>query len=821
MAKYIIVGGVAGGATAAARLRRLDEHAEIIIMERGQYISYANCGLPYYLGGVIKDRDRLFVQTNEEFAKRFRVDVRVQNEVLSIRRDDKKVRVQRLLTGEEYDEAYDKLILSPGAEPLRPPIPGINDLSIFTLRNVMDTDRIKDYLDKNKVGRVVIIGAGFIGLEMAENMHHRGIFVTIVEMSDQVMTPLDYEMAAEVHQHLKTKNIEFYLKDGVSSFVRADDKLQVRLNSGKLLDADLVILSIGVKPDSHFAGDAGLELGEKNGIVVNEYLQTKDPDIYAVGDAITFMNPVLGKPMITYLAGPANKQGRIVADNIVNGNKKKYAGSIVTAIAKVFDITVASTGLSEKVLKAEGIPYISSIIHGTSHAGYYPNALPLTIKIVFSPTDGKLYGAQIIGYEGVDKRIDLCASVIQHNETIYDLQALEHAYAPPYSSAKDPVNIAGFAAENILVGLVKIIHWDEIADLDPKNSYLLDVRTIDEFKIRTIENAVNIPLDDLRNRMSEIPKDKKIIVFCSMGQRGYVAARILIQHGYNDVYNLTGGCKTYEHASGKQSNEDIFEKDVIGKDDYIYQLDPEKLKIPAKVLEVDACGLQCPGPILRIKKEMEKINFGDHLRISASDPGFKNDVGSWCNMTGNKLLELTTEKGMTIAIIEKKDSAGSSVIHKAGNDKTIIVFSDDMDKALASMVIANGAASTGKKVTMFFTFWGLNVIKRRQKPVVKKDFMGKMFSMMMPENSLHLALSKMNMLGLGPIMMRMRMKMKNVDALETMIQEALDGGVEMIACQMSMDIMGVDASELMDGVHIGGVATYLEAAEQSSLNLFI
>ena len=406
MTKYVIIGGVAGGATTAARLRRLDEHAEVIMFERGPHISYANCGLPYYIGGTISEREKLLVQTPESFRARLNVDVRVMQEVTQINRKEKTVKIRNHQTGKNYTESYDKLVVSPGAEPVKPPIPGINDPAIFTLRNVQDTDRIKSFCDEKKPRRAVVIGAGFIGLEMAENLHKLGMDVTIVEMASQVMAPLDYEMAAEVHQHLKTKKVEFYLKDGVSAFARNNNQLQVQLQSGRQIDTDLVILSIGVRPETKLAKEAGLELAENGGIKVNSYLQTNDPDIYALGDAIAFPHPVTGKYVNTYLAGPANKQGRLVADNIVLGNNRQYKGAIATAIAKVFDITVASTGLSAKALKREGIEYISNIIHGSSHAGYYPGALPYTLKILFQPKTGKLYGAQMIGYEGIDKRID-------------------------------------------------------------------------------------------------------------------------------------------------------------------------------------------------------------------------------------------------------------------------------------------------------------------------------------------------------------------------------------------------------------------------------
>ncbi len=823
--KILIVGGVAGGATTAARLRRNDEKAEIIMVERGEHISYANCGLPYYIGGTIAERESLFVQTPQAFSQRFNVDVRVLQEVVSIQPAQKTVSIKNLSSGEVYEQNYDKLVLSPGAEPVRPNLPGIDTRGIFTLRNVQDTDRIKNYIEEHNIKRAIVVGAGFIGLEMAENLHQLGIFVSIVEMAEQVMTPLDYSMASLVHQHLKTKNVEFFLKAGVTSFRQENGGIAVTLKSGRELQSDLVILSIGVRADSHLARDAGLEIGQTGGIKVNEHLQTSHPDIFAVGDAIEYPNPITDIPQITYLAGPANKQGRICADNIVHQNQRKYPGSINTAIAKVFDLTVASTGVSGRTLRKANIPYTSSIIHSGSHAGYYPGAIPMSIKIVFHPESGKLYGAQIVGYNGVDKRIDLLATVIKNKGTIYDLTEIEHAYAPPYSSAKDPVNIAGFTAENILQGKVKACSWRDIEKVNTRETLLLDVRTPDEFSLGTIHNAVNIPLDELRERMAEIPKDKRIIVFCGVGLRGYVACRILNQHEYSTVENLSGGIKTWEFAIQKQSNEDIYEKDVVGIDDHIYQAKAPEMHPVAdqfEKMEVDASGLQCPGPILKLKDSAANASPGTIIEIKATDPGFTADAKAWANMTGNKVMDITQEAGVITARIQK-GSAGQqkSAPPKARNNKTLIVFSDDLDKALASFVIANGAASTGHKVSMFFTFWGLNILKKQNKPSTKKDFVSRMFGMMLPKSSKGLKLSKLNMMGMGSSMMRGIMKKKNIDSLESLISQAHESGVEFIACNMSLDVMGISADELIDGVELGGVATYLEKAEDSGVNLFI
>lgn len=823
--KYLIVGGVAGGATTAARLRRMDESSEIILIERGAYISYANCGLPYYIGGTITEREKLFVQTPQSFGTRFSIDVRVLSEVISINRSAKEVSIKDLKTGNTYIEKYDKLVLSPGAEPVKPPLPGINTEGIFTLRSVPDTDKIKNYITEKSPRHAVVVGAGFIGLEMAENLHQQGLRVTIIEMADQMMTPLDYSMAALVHQHLKTKNVEFYLNTSVTSFIKSNERISVRLSSSKQIETDMVILSIGVKPDSRLAKEAGLEIGQTGGIVVNQYMQTSDSDIYALGDAIEYANPVTGTRMITYLAGPANKQGRIVADNICKGNFRTYSGSINTAIAKVFDITVAAAGVSGKLLTRLNIPHIDSVTHSSSHAGYYPGAVPMSIKISFAPETGRLLGAQIIGFDGVDKRIDIFSQAIQNKATVHDLAEIEHAYAPPYSSAKDPVNIAGMVAENILEGITRVVSWRVVAGCPEEDTFLIDVRTPDEYQLGTIEGAVNIPLDEIRLHLGEIPKNQRIIVFCGVGLRAHVACRILMQNGFTEVYNLSGGLKTYETAHQKQSNEDIFANDYIGHDDHIYQGTKEKALLKPvdlqKLQVIDACGLQCPGPILKLKQSIDKLDVGEALKIKATDAGFYKDVKAWANVTGNELVELTQEGAEITAIVRRGETTVKVNNQQNSNHATLICFSDDLDKALATFVIANGAVASGKKVSIFFTFWGLNVIKRQDKPEVNKDLFGKMFGMMMPKSSRKLGLSKMNMAGMGSKMMRMVMKDKHVDTLEHMIQSALESGVEFIACQMSMDVMGVKAEELIDNVQIGGVATYLERTQSAGLNLFI
>ncbi|RLT78510.1 FAD-dependent oxidoreductase [Bacteroides acidifaciens] len=825
--KVIIIGGVAGGATTAARIRRVDESAEIILLEKGKYISYANCGLPYYIGGVIEEREKLFVQTPEAFSTRFRVDVRTENEVIFIDRKRKTVTV-RQSSEDTYEESYDKLLISTGASPVRPPLPGIDLSGIFTLRNVADTDKIKAYIDSHAPRKAVVVGAGFIGLEMAENLHAQGAKVSIVEMGNQVMAPIDFSIASLVHQHLMDKGVNLYLEQAVASFERNGKGLKVNFKNGQSIAADIVILSIGVRPETNLARAAELTIGPAGGIAVNAYLQTSDESIYAIGDAIEYRHPITGKPWLNYLAGPANRQGRIAADNIL-GAKIAYEGSIGTSIAKVFDMTVASTGLPGKRLRVEGIEYMSSTIHPSSHAGYYPDAMPMSIKITFDKQTGRLYGGQIVGYDGVDKRIDELALVIKHEGTIYDLMRVEQAYAPPFSSAKDPVALAGYVAEDIITGRTNPVYWRELRDIEMENKFLLDVRTPDEFALGSLPGAVNIPLDELRDRLAELPKDRMIYTFCAVGLRGYLAYRILTQHGFDKVRNLSGGLKTYRAATAPiilhEDNENETGKAPIQQEPTAQTGQPVVPASPvatAKTIRVDACGLQCPGPILKMKKTMDGLASGERIEITATDPGFPRDAAAWCSSTGNQLISKEASGGKSVVIIEKgKPKSCNIVTSYDGKGKTFIMFSDDLDKALATFVLANGAAATGQKVTIFFTFWGLNVIKKLHKPKVEKDIFGKMFGMMLPSSSKKLKLSKMSMGGIGGKMMRYIMKEKGIDSLESLRQQALENGVEFIACQMSMDVMGVKKEELLDDVTIGGVATYMERADNANVNLFI
>lgn len=849
--KVLIIGGVAGGATTAARLRRLDESLEIIMFERGEYISYANCGLPYHIGGVIRERDALLLQTPEAMKAKFNIDVRVNNEVLSIDRIRKTVRVKKVKTGEEYEESYDVLVISTGSSPLKPPIPGIDGPGIFTLWTVPDTDRIKKFVAEQKPKRAAVIGGGFIGLEMAENLHALGCEVTVVEMMNQVMAPIDFEMAQLVHENMRMNHVRLELNNGVKQFDHKDGVTTITLQDGKTVEADLVVLSIGVRPNSQLAKDCGLELNAKGGIVVDEYLKTSDPDIYAVGDVIEVDEFVTRNKTMIPLAGPANKQGRICANNIakeaghLGGDLEKYNGTQGTSIAQVFDLSVAATGLNEKTLKAQGKElnkdYFVALINQKSHAGYYPGATPLTLKLLFG-RDGKIFGAQIVGQEGADKRIDTIATTQRLGGTIYDLAELELAYAPPYSSAKDPVNMLGFVAANILEGIASFIDWKEFEELEQseRDDYvILDVTEEMERMAFQIPNSCHIPLGQLRKRMGELDKNKLIIIYCAIGVRSYNAARMLMNSGFENVKVLPGGTSFYKSiyherympAGQSASNTGGGNSPMNQEKSASQAVDPDK--IVAKQT-LDCTGLQCPGPIMRVFQTIKEMNDGEILQVSATDMGFARDIDAWCRRMGNTLLKVERsgkenivyiQKGLGGAHVAEADTAAPVVqgtrTAALPQGKTIIVFSGDLDKVLASFIIANGAAAMGRPVTMFFTFWGLNVLRKREKQNVKKPFMDAMFGAMMPRGTSKLTLSRMNMGGMGTAMMKKVMKDKNIDSLESLMKQAMFNGVRIVACTMSMDVMGITKEELIDGIEYAGVAAYLGDAEESNVNLFI
>lgn len=818
MKKTVIIGGVAGGASCAARLRRLDEEAQIIILERGEYISYANCGLPYHVGDVIKSRDALLLQTPEAMKKKYGIDVRVKNEVSAIDRENKKITVRKLETGETYEESYDTLVISTGSSPVRPPIKGIESSRIQTLWTVPDTDRIRDMIKEKGIKSAAVIGGGFIGLEMAENLRHAGLSVSLIEMQDQVMAPVDYEMAQLLHENIIQNEVSLYLGDGVSSFTDEDDSVSITLKSGKILKAELVILSIGVRPNSELAKSCGLAVNERGGIIVDDTLKTSDPDIYAVGDVIQVNDFTFDDAAMVPLAGPANKQGRIAANNIAGGTET-YRKTQGTSVAKVFDLTAASTGANEKVLIKRGLKkgtdYESIIITQNSHAGYYPGAVPLTLKLLFS-LDGKtIYGAQIVGRDGVDKRIDTIAVSIRLGASVEDLKHLEFAYAPPFSSAKDPVNMAGFTAENLLKGRACFAAWD-VTETN-KNAQFLDVREDAELMAFALPEAVHIPLGQLRKRLKELDPSKEVITFCAIGVRAYNAARILMQNGFSNVKIYPGGVRFYQSTHYQYDTTPKITAPASFSDNG--QMDTKD--IPTSAMRLDCSGMQCPGPIMKVFETMKEMKEGSVMEVSASDPGFARDIGAWCRRTGHTLLSNERRGDDYVALVKKSSKASAAPVKEAADGKTLIVFSGDLDKVLASFIIANGAAAMGRPVTMFFTFWGLTALRKEEKQPVKKTMMESMFGAMLPRGSKRLKLSKMNMGGMGTAMMKKIMNDKNVDSLETLIKKAMKAGVRIVACTMSMDVMGIHREELIDGVELGGVGAYLGDAEESNVNLFI
>lgn len=828
--KTVIIGGVAGGATAAARLRRLDEQMEIVMLERGEYISYANCGLPYYIGDTIKSRDALLLQTPQAMKKKFNIDVRIQSEVTQINKERKTVTVTEVVTGKSYEESYDALVIATGSTPLKPPIEGIDNDAIFTLWTVPDTDKIKEYMRINNPKKAAIIGGGFIGLEMAENLCQAGMSVSIIEMQNQVMAPLDFEMAQLIHENLEMNGVELILGDGVKSFENKGSNTRIHLSSGNVVEADMVILSIGIRPNSGLAKAAELKLNAKGGIVTDEQMRTSETDIYAVGDVVeTDSHTLLNRTMIP-LAGPANRQARIAAD-VIAGLERRYTGVQGTSVAKVFDYTAACVGANEKTLNSMGMAkdkdYYSILINQKSHAGYYPGATMLTLKMLFDKA-GKILGAQAVGQDGADKRIDVIAASMRLHATVGELAELELAYAPPYSSAKDPVNMLGFVAQNVLDGLVSFITYSEMDNMDKAAEYLiLDVSEDIEREVFSIPQSYHIPLGQIRDRMNELDKNKLIIPYCAIGVRSYNAARILMQSGFSNVKVLAGGTSFYKSMHYRDCRPvPVSENLMAGKvknEEKIKAMGMESMENKSMKI-VDCCGMQCPGPIMKVNEALLAMEDGEVLQVSATDMGFARDVEAWCRRTGNTMLKTERKEKENIVYI-KKGTAECNIKEDMPTariqGKTMVVFSGDMDKVLASFIIANGAAAMGRPVTMFFTFWGLNALRKPKKQGVKKPFIEKMFGAMMPRGAKRLKLSKMNMAGMGTAMMKKVMKDKNVDSLEMLMKQAMANGVKLIACTMSMDVMGITKEELIDGVELAGVASYLGDAEESNVNLFI
>ncbi len=810
--RIVVVGGVAGGMSCATRLKRLDDSLEVIVFEKGGDVSYANCGMPYHIGGIIPDRSSLLIQTEKGLQGRYGLDIRTHHEVISINRDKKEVVVKNLTNNTVLTFPYDILVLATGSVPLIPPIPGVDSPKVFVLNHLSDMDKIIQRLPESKLA--CVIGAGFIGLELAENLRHRGIEVSLVEMQDHVMPRMDAEMTVPILQELLLNKVNVYLQETAQRI----EEGRVVLKSGKVINSDLICLCAGVRPNSQLAKDAGLELSQTGHVRVNEYMQTSDPNIYAVGDVVEVSDVITGGRISVPLAGPANRQGRVCADHIC-GRNSRFGGIQGTGIVKVFNLAVAQTGITEAQAKTLGLEYRRAYVHPMQHPRYYPGAQPVSVKILFN-NKGNILGAQVVGSEGVESMINILAMAIRHRKTVFDLEDEELAYSPQWGGAKHGINMVGYVASNILRGDVDVVEPDAI----PPDSYILDVREPTEAEVGTIPNATLIPVDRLRSRVHEVPRDKVIVTYCAVGLRGYIAYRFLKQQGFH-VLNLNGGFRTWAWFHRKPSSltpspsSGIPKSETAPADDSIVV--PERHRL-------DVSGMQCPGPILKVKQVMEKLRPGDLLEVYATDVGFTCDVPAWCEKTGNRVLQVRPEgKGYIVEIVKgqeyKQDLSGTAVSCDLPVSKaiTIICFSNDLDRVMASFVIANGAIAMGYKTTIFFTFWGLNVLRKERTIKVKKGLLEKMFGMMMPRGVNQLKLSKMNMGGIGTQMMKYVMKSKNVMTLPELIKNAIDSGVQLVACSMSMDVMGIKKEELIDDVEIGGVGYYLGEAGNASVNLFV
>ncbi len=816
---YVIIGGVAGGASAAARLRRLDEQAAIIMLDRGPYVSFANCGLPYHIAGDIAERDKLLVMTPERFEQRLAVDVRTRSEVTAIDPAAQTVSVTPA-EGEPYTLHYDSLVLSPGAAPVRPPLPGIDDPRIHALRTIPDMDRILDRIDSAQASRAVVVGGGYIGLEMTEALRQRDLKVSLIELLPQVMAPADPEMVQPLHQELVAHGVDLRLETAVTGFAARGERVAVELGENAAIEADLVVLAIGVKPEVELARAAGLTIGERGGIVVDAQMRTSDPAIWAVGDAVEVEDLITGTPGVVPLAGPANRQGRIAAD-VICGRESSYRGTQGTAICRVFSQAIAMTGLSEKAAHRAGIACDKVYVHPLDHAGYYPGASQLSLKLLYASGDGRLLGAQAVGHAGVDKRIDVLAVAMRAGMTVYDLEHLELCYAPPFGSAKDPVNYAGFVAANALRGDVAL--YDPAAiDALGDDQVLLNVATEAELPLISLPGQLHVPLDNLRQQLDQLPRDKELVTFCASGLRSYLACRTLTQQGFR-CRNLNGGMKAVRmHREPVPATPPASPAAASAPRSGAGATASTQ---PDDALQVDATGLQCPGPVLRLKQAVDQAATGQVIDIRATDPAFGQDIHAWCHSTGHELLDSEREGNVHRARIRKTDPEvdGAAMELRCDGRKalTIVVFSNDYDRVIAAFIIANGAATMGYRVTLFFTFWGITALRRDRPAQVRKTLMERMFGFMLPRGARKLALSQMHMLGMGKAMINGIMKQKGVEPLPGLIASATDAGVKLVVCTMSMDLMGFKREELLDEVEEGGVATYLDRAGEAGVNLFI
>jgi NADPH-dependent 2,4-dienoyl-CoA reductase/sulfur reductase-like enzyme/peroxiredoxin family protein/rhodanese-related sulfurtransferase/TusA-related sulfurtransferase len=837
--KIVVVGGVAAGASVAARARRLDESAEIVVLERGHHVSFANCGLPYHVGEVIADRSRLLLQTPESLRESLDIDVRVGNEVTAIDKKKRTVTVRDLATGKEYSESYDALALCAGAEPIIPPLPGVDLPGIHVLRRIGDMDIIKAELDaalkaadlgqRGQV-RCVVIGAGYIGLEMAENLKHRGAIVDVVEMADQILPPLDHEISVPVERHLRSRGIGLHLDTAAAAFTkRVGGGITVELANSTVLDADLVLLSVGVRPSSQLAKDAGLDIGERGGITVDTHMRTSDPHIWAAGDSVETPNTVLPGRWLAPLAGPANREARVAAESIC-GRDTEYTSTQGTSIVKVFEMVAGGTGATERQLIAAGVDYRAVHVHPSGHAGYYPGTAMMNIKLLFAPDTGRILGAQVAGFDGVDKRLDVFATALRAEMTVWDLEELELAYAPPFGSAKDPVNMAGFVASNVLLGDLVLWYAQDYPHAT-KGARILDVRTAEEFSVWHIPGAENVPLATIREVSESWDKTIPLRLYCSVGFRSYLAYRSLVQRGFTDVATLSGGSETFRawHELAPDTEEPappvLAYAEAVDIIAAATKRDTVSNSIGVSV-DLDCSGLACPGPIMKLADTMKTMAVGDNVVVHVSDPGFALDGPAWAKRNGHQLINLTPEGPGYVATMRKGGAAvavaGSAVaVVPTAPKLSFVIFDGDLDKLIAAFIIANGALSMGEEVSMFFTFWGLNALRRDNPPKRKRSFLDTMFGKMMPRGANKATLSQMHMMGAGTAMIKSVMKKNGVQSLPELIAAAQAGGARIIGCTMTMDLLGIAPTDLIDDVELGGVATFLGEAAESTTTLFI
>lgn len=829
--KVVVVGGVAAGMSCAARARRLDEFAEIVVFERAHHVSFANCGLPYHIGEVITERDRLLLQTPQSLRESLALDVRTGHEVVALDAAAKTVTVRNLDTGEEFSESYDKVALCPGAAPFVPPLPGVDHPSIHVLRRVGDMDAIKAAVDgvdgRPPAKHAVVIGAGYIGLEVAENFHHRGVQTVIVEMADQIIPPLDRELTTQMESYIRAFGIELQLGTQAAAFSETSDgRLRVELKNNEFIETDLVVLAAGVRPNTCLAEEAGVELGPRGGIKVDEHMHTNLDDVYAAGDAVEVEHLVLPGPYLVPLAGPANRQGRVAAENMC-GRDTAFGQVQGTSIVKMFDMVAGGTGANQRQLTQAGIPFERVQVHPSGHAGYYPGTAKMHLKVLFEPDTGKLLGAGCVGFDGVDKRIDVLATAIRAGLTIFDLQELELAYAPPFGSAKDPINMAGFVGSNLLKGDVRLWYPSEYPGAT-EGARIIDVRGPSEFAIWHLPAAENVPLPTIREQCETWDRDVPLRVYCAVGFRSYLAYRALVQRDFTDVKMLSGGMNTFRAFHDVPVEEDVdsyepvvnYAEQVTGAN--TGKAAPVAVAATGVSVDLDCTGLACPGPIMRLQERVDELNPGDEVLVHVSDPGFRLDAPAWAATNGHQMLDIRPEgPGYAATFRKGRGVAEGAAAARIRDKKTLVVFSGDFDRVLAAFILANGAAAMGDEVSMFFTFWGLNSLRRSDPPERERSAMDRAFAAMMPSGPDKMPLSTMNMFGGGPAMIRRIMKDHNVPSLPELISSAQQSGVRLVACTMTMDLLGIAQDDLIEGVELGGVAMMYGESNESNAQFFI